>query len=130
MPLKERSEFHCPPVDEAWPIAKPLIQKALDRGSNYTIDEIYEGLKSQAMQLWMYGDEAAMVTTIQNRDDQRWCLLLALGGSGADLWVRYLPIVESWAKDNGCQEMRIYGRIGWARHTGYNIDYTKMSKRL
>ena len=74
--------------------------------------------------------EAALVTTIQNKDEQRWCLLLAAGGTNVDEWSQWLPEVEKWAAEKGCQEMRIYGRIGWNRKLGYEIEYTKMSKKL
>jgi len=133
LPLKERFRLFCPTsgeIDVYWPHAAPLIQRALDRGSNYTIDQIYEGLKTSAMQLWLWGSDAAMVTTIQNDEGTRWCLLLAIGGDSMDEWLPCLPIVENWARDCGCSEMRIYGRIGWARRTGYRVDYTKMSKEL
>lgn len=132
---QQRDEFklHCPAGDrlpEFWPTAKPMIQKALDRGSNFTIEDIEKGLHEGYMQLWMWADEAALVTTIQNRDDKTWCLLLAIGGESMDVWIKYLPLVEGWAKRNGCQEMRVYGRIGWAKVIGYDIEWTKMSKRI
>lgn len=118
-------------IDDIWDKARPLICLALDRGSNYTIDSIYDGLKSQQMQLWVWNDvDAALVTTIQNRGSKRWCLLLAMGGAKLNEWIELLPDLEDWARGCGCQEMRIYGRIGWAKHTGYEIEYTKMSKKL
>ena len=106
-----------------------MIQKALDRGSNYTIEDIYKGLKSKDMQLWAWSDEAALITTIQNRDDERWCLLLALGGGNMHIWKMYLPWVEDWARKNGCEELRIYGRRGWAS-LGFDIVYTKLVRKL
>ena len=129
--------LHCPDIDEAWPVASGLIQKALDWNPayidgryNYTLDGIYQGLKSKEMQLWMWGDDAALVTAIQNDEEKRWCLLLALGGRDINAWVPCLPIVEGWAKENGCDEMRIYGRIGWARALGYDVEYTKLVRGL
>ena len=129
---KETFKLYCPhhdQIDSYWSIAKPLIQKALDRGSNYTIDQIYRGLKSKEMQLWMWGDTSALVTAIQNRDNKRWCLFLALGGERMNEWQEYLPIVEDWARDKGCQDMRIYGRAGWKK-LGYDIEYTKLVRKL
>jgi hypothetical protein len=129
LPRRDESKLHCPDIDSAWAIAKPHIERALQRGSNYTIDDIYAGLKSTAMQLWMWGDEAALVTTIQNKDEQRWLLFLALGGENMTEWQQYLPIVEDWARENGCQEMRIYGRAGW-KCLGFDIEYTKLVRKL
>jgi len=86
------------------------------------------------MQLWCSQNdkeiEAALVTTIQNKGHIRWCLLLAAGGSNLDEWVKWLPIVEDWARESGCDEMRIYGRRGWARKIGYTEVYTKMVRTL
>lgn len=130
---QEKFKLYCPTsdqIDEIWDIAGPLIDKALSRGSNYTLDDVYAGLKAAEMQLWMWSDESAMVTTIQNKDERRWCLFLALGGEKMNDWINYLPIVEDWARTMDCHEMRIYGRPGWSRVIGYNIEYAKMVKRL
>lgn len=119
-------------INTVWWQVEPLIQRALDRGSIYTIDDIYDALRSREMQLWAWVDkdiEACLVTAIQYTDTT-FCLLLALAGKSMNLWSRFLPLVEDWARDQGATEMRIYGRAGWAKVTGYNIDYTRLSKRL
>ena len=133
--LPHRDEFrgYCPnseQIDEYWSIAAPLLQKALDRGSDYTLDDIYAGLKSTEMQLWMWSDEMALVTKLENKDERRWCLLLALGGDNMENWIYHLPLVEDWARDKGCDEMRIYGRAGWSRKIGYHIGWSMMSRKL
>jgi len=128
-PHKDEFRLHCPDIDSSWGIARPLIQKALDRGSSYTIDDIYKGLKLKEMQLWMWGEDAALVTTIQNKDAKRWCLFLALGGERMNEWREFLPIVDDWARGKGCQELRIYGRSGWKK-LGFEIEYTKLVRRL
>ena len=87
---QERSKLRCYPRNQVpivWNTYRPLIQKALDRGSEYSIADIYDGLLSEEMQLWTWGDDAALVTTIQNKGDKRWCLLLAMGGSKMDEWL-------------------------------------------
>ena len=120
-------------VPSVWESVKPLIERALKRGSNYTIEQIHAGLLEKAMQLFVWESDkihAALVTTIQNRDEQRWCLLLAIGGEKMDEWIHLLPNVEDWARELGCQQMRVYGRPGWARVTGYNLEYCKLVKEL
>ena len=132
LPQEERCKLQCynsQEVYKVWPIYKPLIEKALERGSNYTIDEILQGLCGSAMQLWTWGDDAALVTTIQNDGDKRWCLLLALGGSKIEEWSVYLPWVEKWARSKDCDELRIYGRPGWKK-LGFDIEYTKLVRKL
>jgi hypothetical protein len=131
--LQPTAELRCygsEQIQAIWPVAKPLIQKALDRGSIYSIDEIYMGLRRKEMQLWMWAHKAALVTSIQNIDGKTFCLLLTLAGESMSQWFQYLPLVEDWAREQGAQEMQVYGRIGWARLTGYDIEYTKMVKIL
>lgn len=137
---KAESKLACYTKEQVpfvWDRVKDHIQRALDRGSNYTLEDIYDNLLFGDMQLWVWQSDdcraeiyAALVTTIQTRKNVTFCLFLALGGSKLDEWIEFLPIVERWAKENDCDEMRIYGRIGWARHIGYDIEYTKMTKRL
>ena len=117
-------------MPKVWPLYEPLIQKALDQGSNYTMEEIFAGLCSANMQLWVYGLDAAMVTAIQNDDKTRWCLLLALGGANMEAWKGYLPVVSDWARDKGCEELRIYGRPGWQRALEFDLVYAKLVKKL
>lgn len=129
---EEKFELRCYTRDQiyqVWHIYKPLIEKALDRGSNYTIDDIRNGLAKSEMQLWTWGNDAALITTIQNKGDERWCLLLALGGCKMAVWSIYLPMLEKWAKSKGCQELRIYGRRGWKR-LGFEEVYTKLVRKL
>ena len=119
-------------IPHVWDEVAPLIKKALDRGSNYTLQDIHLGLCISDMQLWTWVSEkidAAMVTSIQSRDDETWCLLLTMGGKNMDEWKDCLPIVEKWAKDNGCTELRIYGRSGWKK-LGFEIEYTKLVRKL
>ena len=120
-------------LEAAWKTAKPLIQKALDRGSNYTIDDVESGLRWKTMQLWTYGTDSALVTSIQSKGGKTWCLLLACGGRDMELWFPYFPLLEDWARSKGCVEVRVYGRLGWARYlkpSGYGVDWVKLRKEL
>ena len=132
--MSELTGYKSDQIPHVWEEVKGHVQRALDRGSNYTIHDIRVGLCTGKMQLWCSMNEgeieAALVTTIQNKGHLRWCLLLAAGGSNVDEWVQWLPIVEDWARKNGCDEMRIYGRHGWAKKTGYDVIYTKMTRQL
>ena len=116
-----------------WPHVRDFIQRGLDEGSDYTIQEIFDGLIDRDMQLWVYEPDtirAAMVTTLQNKNGRRWCLLLVVGGSHMGEWSEYLPFMEEWARSNGCDEMRVYGRRGWSKVLGYDVDWSRMSKKL
>ena len=133
--LKAKSKVVCYTADQiphVWEEVKPHIQKALDRGSRYGIEDIRRGLCRGKMQLWVWQSDkidAALVTTIQTKE-VKFCLYLALGGSKMSEWKYYMSFVEDWAREQGCTEMRVYGRSGWAKPFGFTIDYTKMSKRI
>ena len=133
--LQSKDEFRlrCYSKDQIpsiWDKAKPLVESALNRGSNYTIEQVYSGLCRGEMQLWMWDFEAALVTSIQVKKGKKFCLLLVLAGKHMSTWFQYLPIVEEWARNEGAEEVRVYGRVGWSRMTGYKIDYARMSKQL
>ena len=125
--------YHADQIPHVWEEVRGHIQRALDRGSNYSLQDIRKGLCRSKMQLWCWKSgriEAALVTTIQTKQDVKFCLFLVVGGSKMDEWCDHMSLVEDWAKEVGCTEMRIYGRIGWARKLGYDINYTKMTRRL
>ena len=117
-----------------WDKVEGHIKRGLERQSEYCSEDILEGLCNSSMQLWCwqthYDIHAAMVTTIQFDDEKKWCLLLCIGGDSMSEWAPRLPIVEEWAKGEGCTEMQIYGRIGWARQLGFSVEYTKLSKGI
>jgi hypothetical protein len=117
-------------IPEIWDICAPLIQKALDRGSNYTLTDIFYGLCRKEMQLWMWDHDAALVTSIQSKAGKTFCLLLTLAGKDMSLWIQYLPLVEDWARESGAEMMLVDGRIGWSKVIGYDIEFTRMVKQL
>ena len=90
-----------------------MIDRALDNGSQWTIDEIRDRLMDGRMQLWTYGEfehQAILVTRMTDH-----CLLLALSGYDMPRWIHHLALVEGFARQMGCTEMRIHGRRGWSR---------------
>ena len=136
-PVNILRQYPADQTDLMWPHVQNLVQKALDEGSRHTLADIYCGLACDEMQLWTWASkaderkiEAAMVTTIQEKDSVKWCLFLTMGGDSLKQWIHHLADLEDWARQNGCDEMRIYGRIGWSKITGYNVKYTKMVKQL
>ena len=104
-----------------WKHVEQMITRALDKGSNFTLWEIHTGIQEGKFQLWVDQTDkvnAVLVTAIQN-DDKRFCLLAVLCGKKINEWITGLSFVERWAKENDCEEMRIYGRKGWFRYLGY-----------
>ncbi len=89
-------------VPQVWDQVEPLIQKALDRGSNYDMADIWIGLQERDLQLWLANDgqkiQAALITSVQEEKDTTYCLLLALGGEGMDEWIQHIEQIQDWAR--------------------------------
>ena len=92
--------------------------------------DVSEIPKKQDSGLLSEAEKKVIGLSMQVKAGKRYCLLLALGGEALSSWFQYLPIVEDWAKDEGAEEVRVYGRLGWKRLTGYDIDYVKLVKKL
>jgi hypothetical protein len=128
-----RLSFYQPnDIHLVWDRARPLIERALEHSFTHTLGDIATGLISGEMTLWVCGDfEAAMVTQVLQDNMAKYCLLLTLSGDGFDEYKDLLPVIEQWAKDNGCSETRLYGRPGWSRKLkDFKTGYIMMSKQL
>lgn len=123
-------------IDMVWRYVEPHLKRAIIQQDEYTPEEVRSNLRRAKSQLWasLNDDgqiEAALVTQIKKTADGRlYCLLQACGGDNLEGWSKYLPAVEEWARSKGCDEMRVYGRRGWAKVLGYEPTMTKLSKKL
>ena len=52
---------------------------------------------------------------------RQFCLILAFSCKDIREWMPYIDAMYQWARDNGCVEMHIHGRKGWARMLDYEI---------
>jgi hypothetical protein len=58
-------------------------------------------------------------------------VLTACGGADMRRWLPLLATIESYARDEGCACVRIYGRKGWARVLdGYETQHVILRKEL
>ena len=77
-------------------------------------------------QLWLsYRDEkpeAVVLTEIVNYPDTKACKLYAATGHNRKNWVGFLPVIEEWARVQGCRSMEAFARPGWERNLP---DYRK-----
>jgi hypothetical protein len=121
-------------VLSVWPQVEPLLNKALlRRHGEYTSEDILGFLRSRDMQLWTASDgviRAAAISQIISYPQLKVCLFTHLGGSGLRFWKAAQPLIESWARSQGCQALRAGGRRGWARVFGMQEVYTVAEKRL
>ncbi|WFU35664.1 hypothetical protein QA635_15145 [Bradyrhizobium brasilense] len=85
--------------------------------------------------LWLAWDgraiQAAATTVLINSEIGKVCVITACGGTGMKRWLPLLNGIESYARDEGCTRVRIYGRKGWLRVLdGYRAKHVIMDKEI
>lgn len=121
-------------MDSVWSEVEPLLKKAIERrDGEFSIADVLRFIREREMQLWIARDSrirAAAVSQIISYPQLKVCLFAYLGGDGMRFWKQAQPLIEAWAKSQGCQEIRSAGRRGWARVFGLQEIYTVAAKRL
>ena len=106
-------------VPEVWGEVGKHVRAALEHGNGEYLEiDIFDALVGQKMQLWRDGDTIA-VTTIIRYPRKTTCLIVLSGGSIENVR-RSLPLLEQWAKAQGCHAMDVAGRKGWLRELKNN----------
>jgi hypothetical protein len=107
-------------VAGVWGEAGPLIARAVERQSDYTLGDVRALLDTADAQLWVARDKGVMIGAVvtkvydfpQGRTVQVWLC----GGSDFDSWgIAILVVIEGWAREIGASKVRIAGRKGWVR---------------
>ncbi len=79
------------------------------------------------------GDEifAVMLTAIITYPRSKWCSVFLVAGSRMEEWLMaWTDIVESYAREQGCDKIEGYGRPGWERVTGARKASVQIVKDL
>jgi hypothetical protein len=89
------------------------------RGDLGRFDDLENDVLSGGALLWLaYSQpiiEAAAVTQIILTEKSKVCMLQACGGSCLERWIGLIDPIEKYAKQQGCQCVRLMGRKGWSR---------------
>jgi hypothetical protein len=122
-------------VNKVWSEVEPLLRKALDRGrGEWAATDIHSGILDRSFQLWVAKHSGVIrgagVTQILNYPRLRVCVFTLGGGSQLKFYKWGIHIIEEWARSQGCDELRIYGRRGWLKTLGWDEAYTVAAKRL
>ena len=122
-------------VLEIAPYARPWLQAAVDRnGLGYNVEEVLSGCTHGAFQLWAakaQGFEGFAVTELVTSPNESSVHIILAGGKGVSEVIPYIAVIEQWAKELGCQSIRVWGRPGWLRmlrKQGYHLE-TQVLKR-
>lgn len=116
-----------------WPIAEPLLARAVARFPNYTLEDVHRSIAAGERQLWIRvpDHEVAVVTAITDYPAGRRLTLFALAGELRPGWQALFRSIEDWARSQGCSGVDIYGRRGWERVLpDYRLAHVVLSKEL
>ena len=128
-------------VDQVWGKAAGFLQPAIDMFEDeFTSEYVLEQLQARRYQLWIGHEDNDIafvgVTELNYFDatDKLSCVIILLGGANIEEWRdQCLAEVESWAIDQGANEICIKGRPGWARamkNDGFRMSYIVLAKPL
>jgi hypothetical protein len=129
--------FCAPPdhIDAFWPVVSPLIREAMKRGDIMDLDAVEIKVRTGQALLWIAWDgsdiQAAAVTEIFIANGQRFCTVVACGGSDRDRWLPLLGQLEDYASREQCTSALILGRPGWKRLLkSYRVKGLILEKQL
>lgn len=101
-------------VPAYWHRVSHLVDDALSYGNGeYWAEDILAACSSGDMQLWAT-DKSFAVTTLIVYPRRVTCLIALAGGDLDDLR-QSLPLVEEWARHQGCDGIEVMGRKGWLK---------------
>lgn len=128
-------------VPRIWPMAAPMLARAVEFTGGYTtLDKEFEHICAKLKQLWFVIDDeggnqkpvAAGVTSIQKNEDGSLTANVELfGGENMKAWFSLKDQFEQWAKIEGCKDIRLWARKGWAKHlSDFKLTHYIMRKEL
>jgi len=131
----------CDPakIEELWQHVEPVLAPAFGdkTAPDSTIESTLEALRRGAALLWVVWSEdrrkilAAATTEIWNLASRKVCVVTSCAGQSVEEWSHYLRDMERYAREEGCDVIRIYGRKGWKKFfPDYIEPWTTIQKAL
>ena len=122
-------------VAEFWPHVSPLLKAACHRTKLNAFEDIEADILCGRSLLWMAWNgrtvESAAATILINSDLGKVCVITLCAGKEMQRWVNLIERIGSYARDEGCSRVRIFGRKGWLRVLdGYEEKHIIMDKEL
>ena len=102
-----------------WPYVSPLIRAAMHKGRLTDFADVERGALAGRALVWIVWNgetiKAAAVTELSSANGERFCTIVACGGSDRGQWLPLIAELERYAQGEGCKAMRIFGRRGWSK---------------
>jgi hypothetical protein len=107
----------------------------MERGDLGTFAAVEADVRAGQALLWLVWNapfiKAAAVTQLARSERSKVCMIVACGGEGMTLWLPLIEKIEAYARDEGCDAVRILGRKGWMRVLkDYRAPRVVLEKRL
>lgn len=123
-----------------WDKVEPFLARATERGREYGTEDILKALLQRNMQMWVaYEGEtfetadifAVCITEIIITPRRKACSILIGTGKRREEWQGFRSAIEQWAREQGCEAMKVIARPGWERvFTDYRKTHTLLEKAL
>lgn len=122
-------------VHEIWPHVGALLKAACRRTGLTAFVDIEADILGGRSLLWIAWSEgkieSAAATVLIDSERGKVCIITACAGRGMKHWLPLIGGIENYARDEGCNCVRIYGRKGWLRVLdGYRQTHVIMDRRL
>jgi hypothetical protein len=131
-------DLYCVPPDQVWRVwshVRHWIAKAIERGGDDDYRQHERDTLEGLNQLWIVADQgkliAAAITKLVREGGKSVCIIVACGGEGWKRFGHLIGRLESFAKDEGCEAVRVVGRKGWQRLLpDYEVKHVRWEKRI
>lgn len=125
-------------LEPLWPVLAPVLSPAFERTRKISMADIYHDIEDGLCRLWclyLDGEVAGVIVTTAMIFPQRAVFqIMAAAGRDSHRWNELvLPVLEDFAREQGCHSIEIIGRRGWLRlaaNRGYKEIEATFSKEL
>ena len=118
------------------PEIQRLLGKVTERNNGtHTVEDYMAALATARMQLWILakpGDILGIaMTEILSHPQRKVGSVIAAVGREREKWQHHLSGIESWARQIGCDSIKLVARPGWKRvFTDYRHSHSLLEKDL
>jgi hypothetical protein len=103
-----------------WPMVKRRLAEVFEEyDSDSSIEATEHDVVSGLQLLWLAMDGfeivACATTALSQTPSKKLCTIVVASGVNTKLWDSFMPMVERYARAEGCSNLRLSGRDGWKR---------------
>lgn len=104
-------------IDKDWPFALETLKPAYCRiFSVDRLEDYYDLVKNNLMQLWIIEGKGAVITSIESGQNGRLLAIRFLGGKNLRAWANDLEeTLTEFARKNNCKQIEAVTRKGFSR---------------